>query len=244
MVVETDGADAVQAVYSLEPAGYGNLVSQRRGATTSFYHFDGLGSTDRLSDVNGTVTDSYLYRAFGKVVVLSGSTVNPLTYVGRSGYYCDLDLRTYYLRARVYDPSLGRFLSIDPLIQRALSFLVNYDYTIFNLYIYSNNSSVNMTDPSGYCPPTPACAVPGSLLGCTKLPANCAIYWPGSPVEYFVCMNAGNSPGEQCARGCLQRCLCSYPAWARSIPITRIEVFKCCHSVCLPSCSIAGVSPY
>ena len=40
ILLETDGSDATQVVYTLEPAGYGNLVSQRRGSTTSFYLFD------------------------------------------------------------------------------------------------------------------------------------------------------------------------------------------------------------
>jgi hypothetical protein len=34
--LETDGSNVTQVVYTLEPAGYGNLVSQRRGSTSSY----------------------------------------------------------------------------------------------------------------------------------------------------------------------------------------------------------------
>src|SRR5207244_1123523 len=48
ILVETDGSDVTQAIYSLGLALYGNLVSQRRGTTSQYFHFDALGSTDRL----------------------------------------------------------------------------------------------------------------------------------------------------------------------------------------------------
>jgi hypothetical protein len=34
-----------QVVYTVEPVGYGNLVSQRRSSTTRWFLFDALGST-------------------------------------------------------------------------------------------------------------------------------------------------------------------------------------------------------
>ena len=43
ILLETDGSNIIQVVYTLEPALYGNLISQRRSGTTSFYLFDGLG---------------------------------------------------------------------------------------------------------------------------------------------------------------------------------------------------------
>jgi YD repeat-containing protein len=89
ILAETNAGDVIQAVYSLEPIMYGNLISQRRASTTSFYHYDALGSTEGLSSATGGITDSYLYRAFGNLTVLSGSTPNRFQYVESSCYAYD-----------------------------------------------------------------------------------------------------------------------------------------------------------
>jgi len=138
VLVETNTSNVIQAVYCLEPVTFGNLMSQRRGTTTSLYHFDGLGSTDRLSDINGTVTDSYLYQAFGKLQASVGSTTNQFHYAGKSGYYHDFDTDYLYLRTRYYSASLGRFVSRDD------------DRTNIFLYMYSYNNPVSFLDPSGH----------------------------------------------------------------------------------------------
>ena len=57
-----------------------------------------------------------------------------------TGEQRDADSGLCYLRARYYDPSIGRFLSQDPLPGG-------------NLYAYVGNSPVNFTDPSGLCVP-------------------------------------------------------------------------------------------
>jgi hypothetical protein len=83
---ETDQNDVTQVIYTLEPSVYGNLLSQRRSGVTNYFLFDALGSTDRLADGTGTVTDSYIYQAFGTILPNSGSTVTPFKYVARLGY--------------------------------------------------------------------------------------------------------------------------------------------------------------
>jgi len=81
-LTETDGADATAAVYTNEPQQYGNLISQRRGSTSSFYHFEALGTTRSLSASNGATSDTYLLDAFGNSVASTGTTVNPFRFVG------------------------------------------------------------------------------------------------------------------------------------------------------------------
>ena len=76
ILVETDSADVTQVVHSLAPELYGNLVSQYRGGNTNYFHFDGLGSTDRLANSLASVTDNYMYEAFGKTRSSSGTTIN------------------------------------------------------------------------------------------------------------------------------------------------------------------------
>jgi RHS repeat-associated protein len=136
---ETDQNNVVQAVYTLKPAGFGNLLSQYRTNSTIFPLFDALGSTDRLTNNLGVITDTYIYRAYGRIQSSAGATVNPFKYIGRLGYYYDVDLVQYYLRARSYDPSSGRFINRDPLGH----------ITGPNLYLYVSASPLNWADPAG-----------------------------------------------------------------------------------------------
>ena len=91
--------------------------------------------TFRGTDEN--VDTSYLYRAFGEQTdVITEGISNRFTWVGRLGYYRQPDLGNYWLRARLYDPNRGRFVSRDPMPNG-------------NLYIYPGNSPVLLVDPSG-----------------------------------------------------------------------------------------------
>lgn len=53
LVAETDGTNAVNVVYTNEPQQYGNLISTRIAGTTSYHHFDALGSTRQLTNSAG-----------------------------------------------------------------------------------------------------------------------------------------------------------------------------------------------
>src|SRR5262249_38190439 len=76
ILLETDQNDVTQAIYTLEPSFFGNLVSQIRGSTTNFYSFDALGSTNQLTDLTGLIiTDSFINRAFGESQSVTGTTV-------------------------------------------------------------------------------------------------------------------------------------------------------------------------
>ncbi len=59
-------------------------------------------------------TNTYRHFAFGKSLTSSGTTVNNLRFVGNLGYYNESALSLQYLRARYYQPSTGRFVSVDP----------------------------------------------------------------------------------------------------------------------------------
>jgi RHS repeat-associated protein len=137
ILLETDNAGSTVVQYTLSEELFGNLVSQRRSGTSSFYHFDGLGSADRLTDANQAVTDSYTYLAFGEEKASSGSTTNPFRYVGQVGYYRDGQTPLLYLRARYYEPGVGRFVTIDPLFGGS------------NGYVYVKANPVTQVDPSG-----------------------------------------------------------------------------------------------
>jgi RHS repeat-associated protein len=135
---EADQNEVTQVTYTLGPALYGNLLSQRRGTATSFYHFDGLGSTDRLTNATGTVTDTYVYQAFGSVQSSSGSTINPYLYCGKIGYTVTVNLTEMYVRERWL--GVGRWITRDPL---------GFEGGYWNLYGYVGSNCLNLTDPSG-----------------------------------------------------------------------------------------------
>ena len=78
ILLETDGNNNYQTFYTVQPLAYGNLISQyRSGSLSSFFHFDALGSTDRLTSAAEVVTDSYCYAAYGRLLGSFGNTVNP-----------------------------------------------------------------------------------------------------------------------------------------------------------------------
>ncbi len=65
--MEVDDTGTVTAAYANEPGQFGELISQRRNSTNSFYHFDAQGSTRQLTTDSQVVSDSYTYNAFGEL---------------------------------------------------------------------------------------------------------------------------------------------------------------------------------
>src|SRR6202011_4182110 len=113
-LAETDETGATQGVYTLEPRGYGNLISQWQasGPTSLYHHFDGLDSTRRITDSNQAGQANYVYHAFGEQLNFT-VPYNPFRFVGQLGYYYDPEVSDYYVRARHYSPPLARWLSAD-----------------------------------------------------------------------------------------------------------------------------------
>ncbi len=136
---ELNSANAVQAVYTNEPQRYGSILSQRRSSTSHWLHADALGTTRLLTSSTQTTTDSYLLDAWGNTITSSGTTVNPFRWVGRYGYYQDASTGLVYMRARLYQPTVARWLSMDPLPLA----------DGMNNFAYAQNSPILYIDPSG-----------------------------------------------------------------------------------------------
>ncbi|WP_298868592.1 RHS repeat-associated core domain-containing protein [uncultured Gimesia sp.] len=136
---EYDEVGATTAAYTNEPTEFGSVISQHRNSDTSFYHYDTQGSTQQMTDQSENVTDTFSYDSWGNEVARTGTAENPFRYIGEFGYYHDDETDSYYIRARVYKPMIGRWLSVDPL-----GFIAST-----NLYAYVQGSSVNYIDPSG-----------------------------------------------------------------------------------------------
>jgi RHS repeat-associated protein len=115
LIAELDGNGNLVAVYT---HGATELISQRRGMVSHFYHFDGLGSTMELTDANEAVTDTCRYDAWSNVLSATGTTVNPYRYVGSLGYYFDNGSGLHLLTHRYLDTAVGRFITMDPVRRR------------------------------------------------------------------------------------------------------------------------------
>ena len=99
---------------------------------------DAQGHTRLVIDGAGNAT-ALSYDAFGLEMGSAATAVNHRY----TGEYFDQDSGLYHLRARDYDPSIGRFISMDehPGSQQIPLTL--------NKYLYGNADPVNHVDPSG-----------------------------------------------------------------------------------------------
>lgn len=106
---------------------------------TFFYHCDHQGSVIALSNHQGEIVERYDYDPWGNINWHKRKieTFNPFSFTGREQDLADL----YFYRARYYDPTIGRFLSPDP---------IEYVSGQANLYSYTGGDPVNFIDPFGY----------------------------------------------------------------------------------------------
>ncbi|MBQ8588855.1 MAG: RHS repeat protein, partial [Firmicutes bacterium] len=145
-----DGDDIVMETTAGTPTTFVRglqLVSNNTGTTAAnanYYLHDGHGNVTYLADNSGTITESYHYEAFGEQLNTVTDT-NPFQYCGE---YIDAETGTYYLRARNYVPTLGRFTQWDSY---------NGDITVpasLNHYTYCYNDPIGYVDPTGYAAET------------------------------------------------------------------------------------------
>lgn len=95
-----------------------------------------VGSVTHHVDGTGNVTARYEYEAFGQ-------PVGGMARIGFTGERQDSETGLVYLRARYYDPSLGRFISADPFwgyLEEPAS---------QNRYTYVLNNPLSYIDPLG-----------------------------------------------------------------------------------------------
>jgi len=135
LAAEYDKAGALVHRYVFGPGTDEPLV-QYEGAGTaskSWMYANQQGSVVALANSSGATTSSQAYGPFGET---DGTLASRFRYTGQQ-YLASLGL--YYYKARMYSPTLGRFLQTDP---------IGYKDDL-NWYAYVGNNPVNLTDPSG-----------------------------------------------------------------------------------------------
>ena len=117
--------------------GY-DLISSDSEKAKTYYHYasDEMGSITHVIDEAGNVCNHYEYDVFGDFTVKEETVQKRF---GFTGEQFDPVAGLYYLRARFYNPVIGRFIQKDTYYGDGL-----------NLYTYCANNPVKYVDPSGH----------------------------------------------------------------------------------------------
>ena len=147
-------ADKTGTVWNYYVYGSGNSLVGKVGSdnVARYYHHDGTGHVRAITDSTGTVVERYDYDAFGALRNTPTGVANDRRFTGEQ---YDAETAYTFLRARYYDPALGRFISKDPLGGS------KKNPQTLNQYVYTTNNPVHKVDPSGKIEavlPTPGCA--------------------------------------------------------------------------------------
>ena len=106
---------------------------------------DGNWNVTALADDTGVIQERFAYTAYGQPKCMDANYATRISssygweylYTGRS---LDPDTDLYYFRNRMYDPTLGRFCSRDP---------IGFWGSPWNLYEFLGSSVLTRSDPSG-----------------------------------------------------------------------------------------------
>ncbi len=143
-LIDPQSAGSIVGAYNT-PANFLHVVSGvgvaavMSNANSYYYDFDANGSTADITSPIGSVVNAYVYDPFGGLIKSTASTLDPFTFIGQSSTAVPAGL-IYLTPFRGFDPTIGRFLTPDPL--RSLE-------PGSNQYSYSYNQPPDLTDASG-----------------------------------------------------------------------------------------------
>ncbi len=125
---------------------YGNGLLAQEDETGEYllYHFNNIGSTSAVTDMDGTIVHAYSYGTYGEL--LSGNREDiRFLYNGRYGVVTD-ENGLYYMRARYYNVDIKRFINQD-VVEGSIATSPS-----LNQYAYCQGNPVKLTDPFGLSP--------------------------------------------------------------------------------------------
>ncbi len=106
-----------------------------------YYLYNGHGDVVQMVGTDGSLVNSYQYDEWGNLTQQKETVANEFKYAGET---YDAETGLYYLKARYYDPNVGRFLNEDTVegqIDNPLS---------LNIYGYVHNNPLMNVDPTGH----------------------------------------------------------------------------------------------
>ncbi len=119
----------------------GSVSPAQAVVTVTYYHTDALGSVVTASDETGNLLWTESYRPYGERQENFISTdEHALFFTGKPH---DDDTGLSYFGARYYNPSIGRFMGVDP------AGFQDANIHSFNKYAYANNNPYKYVDPDG-----------------------------------------------------------------------------------------------
>jgi len=126
----------------------GLLLATATPTGTLHYHLDHLGTPRLVTDANGVKVAEHAYYPFGAEINLTPHET-PEEAIRFTGHERDIvagDGHTLdYMHARYDNPSLGRFLSVDPVMPSEAMRAPQ----LWNRYAYVGNNPINRVDPTG-----------------------------------------------------------------------------------------------
>jgi RHS repeat-associated protein len=136
LLAEAD-ANNIITKYYIHGLGLIAMVTPANAVYT--YHFNAVGSTIAMTDSSQAMVNKYSYDPFGNVLNQQEGISQPFKFIGEFGVMTEPN-GFYYMRARYYDPQVGRFVSEDP---------IGFDGGDVNLMVYVSNNPILMIDPFG-----------------------------------------------------------------------------------------------
>ncbi|MEU6402196.1 polymorphic toxin-type HINT domain-containing protein [Streptomyces sp. NPDC046985] len=183
------GSGVVNSVRHYALPGGGSAVRTGSTATgsTSTYTFEILDQHGTAGLALDSTAQTPTWREFTPYGASRGATVTWSDNRGFLNAVTDTTSSLTILGARQYDPTLGRFISLDPLIEATSPQQLNG-------YSYAADNPVNEADPSGLCP-ADLCGVGYPIGGTGTSPSNPTRYVETGPVD------PGNDSAGYCHNG-------------------------------------------